>query len=359
MSLFLLQSSDHWNDWRGTHSDSSSDENEADSQDNDEEESSKSDEVESDEDCEEVEDGHGIDEGSNYDPSELEELKGLTVGALKDLLRAKKMKVGGKKAELIDRLLGRNQIEKVFQSEDERREYLESLTVGELKERLKQRRLKVGGKKAELVNRLMGLEKAVPKSWKKSEARSLLIKLISDQKSKVHRMSAEEIHQSDMLFKSYPLDKFKEYLQKILESNAKQKEIVAVNEEEIWREELAFPREELTCHGYPFWDTHPARALLEYDVKNGTADGCSPKELRETRAEYLDFPLDIFRCHIYQEKRKQREKPGWVHLRNKKGQKTHEQEVNSMKVDWDIMQHKAGIEEITKMCEEWELRLEN
>ena len=69
--------------------------------------------------------------------------------------------------------------------------------------------------------------------------------------------------------------------------------------------------------------------------------------------------VDIFCCHIYQEKRKQRENLGWVHLRNKKGQKTHEQEVNSMKDDWDIMQHKAGIEEITKMCEEWELRLEN
>ena len=341
-------------------SSSESDENEADSQENDEEESSKSNKVDSVEGSEVVEDGQCTDDSSNYNLDETEEeLNGLTKNALKDMLRAKNMKVGGSKAELIDRLLGQNQIEKVFHSGDESKEYLESLTVRELKEKLKQRCLKVGGSKAKLVNRLMGLEKAVPKPWKKSEARSVLIKLISDQKSQVHRMSAEEIHQSDPLFKSYPLDKFKEYLEKIIESNTKQKEVVKVNEEEIWQEELAFPREELTCHGYPFWDTHRARALLECDVRNGTADRCSPKQLRETRAEYLDFPLDVFRCHIYQEKRKQREEPGWVHMRNKIGQKTHEQEVNSMKNDWDIKQHRAGIEEITKMCEEWELQLQD
>lgn len=241
-------------------------------------------------------------------------------------------------------------------------EYLKGLTNAVLKDRLKKKGLKIGGKKAELINRLMGRDKPKVEEWKKSEAKRLLIRLINDDNSWVHRMSPEDIYKSNPMFENYPLPKFKEYLKCLQKGAADLKEIVGVNEQEIWQELIAFPREEMTDRGYPFWDTHPARALLENDIKDREADaddgdaddGMKPKQLWESREEYKEFPLSVFRGHIYQERRRQREEPGYVHRRNQKAHKMHEDEVNEMKDDWDAKQQNKQEEEMNKMCERWE-----
>ena len=238
--------------------------------------------------------------------------------------------------------------------------YLNSLTNNELKQRLKKKGLKVTGKKVQLVGRLMGREPSKVKDWKKSKGKLLLRKLIQDKKSWVHTMDAEEIHQSHPLFSCYPLSKFKEYLATLLEAAAAKEEIIRVNEREVLADLTAFPRGELTDRGYPFWDSHPARCLLKEDIRaimNGKLGDMEPKQLWHTRDEYLEFPLGVFRYHIHQEKRKQREEPGWVVKRNKKGQKMHEAEVTAMKGEWDSTRLDN---EFNEMSKRWEsLRMED
>ncbi|KAL7539090.1 hypothetical protein ACHAWF_006291, partial [Thalassiosira exigua] len=267
-------------------------------------------------------------------------------------LREKGMKVGGKKAELVSRLCGKET--KNAPNDNQSEEYFKSLTVAALKEELRKRGLRIGGNKHDLIERLMGRDVKVV-AWKNSHARLLLNKLFRDDKSFVHRMTAEEIHASNPLFKNYPLPKFKDYLKGIKEVAAKESEIVKMNEKEIWQDELAFPRKEMTCRGYPFWDTHPARALLEEDIKSGNTEKEEPKKVWESRAEYMQFPLHVFRGHIYQEMRRQRERPGWVVKRNKKALKMHEKEVNALKTVWDVKQQDLEEDELQKMCEQWEL----
>ncbi|KAL7523074.1 hypothetical protein ACHAWF_000353 [Thalassiosira exigua] len=200
----------------------------------------------------------------------------------------------------------------------------------------------------------MGREQTKFKEWKKSDARKLLLKLVKDKRSYIHRMTPEEAHQSNKEFARYPLGKFKEYLALAKTSASNDEKIVQMNEDEIWREEMAYPREEETEHGYPFWDTHPARDLLAHDVRDGASTEMPPKKLWQSRAEYQCFPLHVFRGHIYQEERKQREKPGWVAKRNKKGRKNRDKEVAAMKEEWDNEQQKSYIEDVTQMLQRWE-----
>ena len=117
---------------------------------------------------------------------------------------------------------------------------------------------------------------------------------------------------------------------------------------------MAYPREETTERGYPFWDTHEARVLLANDVRKGTSDKMFPKELWESRDEYLCFPLEVFRDHNYQERRKQREEPGWVLKRNNRSKKNREKEVAAMRDEWDTKQHKSHMKEIEHMLQRWE-----
>ena len=126
---------------------------------------------------------------------------------------------------------------------------------------------------------------------------------------------------------------------------------MAVNERNIWSDLHAFPRGETTLGGNPHWDNHPACALLKKDVENGKADSMQPEMLRRTRDEYKAFPLHVFRGHIYQEKRRKREEPGWVIKRNKKAQKMHDDEVNAMQADWDASLLKHDVDEL---CKQWE-----
>jgi hypothetical protein len=74
------------------------------------------------------------------------------------------------------------------------------------------------------------------------------------------------------------------------------------------------PRSDTTFYGYPRWDGSKASHLLVQDLNDmadGTLETMKPKALQETREEYLAFPLDVFRDHIKQIRRKQVEGEYW------------------------------------------------
>jgi hypothetical protein len=90
---------------------------------------------------------------------------------------------------------------------------------------------------------------------------------------------------------------------------------IVANDNEIIEAELSLIRasNQALC---PLWHEHDASRLLEQAIKDSLHEGMSPNELRQTRSEYMQFDLEIFRKHIYQEQRKQREMPMKVAKRN-------------------------------------------
>lgn len=71
------------------------------------------------------------------------------------------------------------------------------------------------------------------------------------------------------------------------------------------------PRVLMDPRGYPRWDQSEAFGLLKQDIADGKHDEMAPQQLQQTRDEYKDFPLEVFRNHIHQELRAIREKAYW------------------------------------------------
>lgn len=227
------------------------------------------------------------------------------------------------------------------------------LTVNDLKQRLKYLELPVSGRKEELIDRLLGRGTSTGKvkEWKKSKAKLLLAALIDDENSRVHSMTDLEVYYSHPWFQNYEKNKFMGYLKTLKSAAENLRNAVKNDEKDVWSDIVNFPREPNTSRGYPFWDTHLARALLEEDVEDGTAEEMKPERLWKSREEYMEFPLGVFCDHIGQEKRKQREKPGWRLVRNKTAQKMHEKEMEERKRDWDTSHGNKAIDD---MRSKWE-----
>jgi hypothetical protein len=66
-----------------------------------------------------------------------------------------------------------------------------------------------------------------------------------------------------------------------------------------------FPVPVTNYRNEPRWEGSSAKKLLRADVTSGKHKTMAPTDLWKTQEAYQQYPLDIFRNHIYQEKRYQ------------------------------------------------------
>ena len=206
------------------------------------------------------------------------------------------------------------------------------------------------------VKNISETEKKKVEPWtsrhKVSKAYALLFKLFMDRKSGVHHMLKEDIWKSHKSFQDYPLQDFEKYVNDIKEKTNARSKLILEEEEAFDNYVVTNPRREVTNRNIPFWDTHPANKLLENDIEDGTASRMvTKKDLWLSRVEYQAFPLNVFRDHFYQERRKQLAGPYWQHKRNLVAQKEHDEQVGKMKDEW----HENLEEEVEKMMSELDL----
>ncbi len=57
---------------------------------------------------------------------------------------------------------------------------------------------------------------------------------------------------------------------------------------------IRFPHFNEMTSNQPIWDTHPAKLLLQDDIKNKLNNNMPPKVLHQTCPEYLEFNLPTF-----------------------------------------------------------------
>jgi hypothetical protein len=65
---------------------------------------------------------------------------------------------------------------------------------------------------------------------------------------------------------------------------------------------LIHPESARNHRGEPRWEGSEAQRLLKLDVAAGRDKNKTPRDFRTERIEYLQYPLDVFRRHIYQER---------------------------------------------------------
>jgi hypothetical protein len=225
-------------------------------------------------------------------------------------------------------------------------EELRKLTKDQLKAKLKDLGMKVSGKKDELIERLLHPQlHQKPVAWRKSKAKALLFKLLHDKKSKLYSMTAREVYESHSWFQQYPFERFKDNFANLKVSVESSLQIIDEDIKIVTEELKNFPQSNQSIRGYPRWDKHAAKDLLEDDIRNGKYTLGQAKQFQRTRAEYLCFPLDVFRYHIHQERRKQRELPMKVVQRNKKARKKHQKEVEEQQM---LYKYNIDLDHITE-----------
>jgi hypothetical protein len=151
-------------------------------------------------------------------------------------------------------------------------------------------------------------KKTVP-SWRKSKAKELLY---MDIKSGVVQegMSPEFVFGMREDYQEYKFDNFKVNLRSLLS-------IVQKNQERADRDALCVgndtkvrpPRTSIAWHG------SVAQKHLKDDYENGkTEDGRTPKQLHESRPEYMQFKLPVFRQQLYAIRRT-KHRAYWTYLK--------------------------------------------
>ena len=248
-------------------------------------------------------------------------LEDMSVKQLQNILREKKLPTSGRKAELIERL-------KTKPTNGPKQ--LEDMTVKQLQKILAEKGLPVSGTKTALIVRIKNGSKGGPKppAWQHSDAKKDLKKSLLDPMSPIHKMSIEQIHESDERYQQYSLEKFAEYYKKLQQHVAEEKERVMSDDIAVARFLKNNPRSALNKRGYPHWDTHIAKKLLEVDVRNKLHEKMSPSILRKTRDAYKEFPANIFVKRVNREVTKQREARFWAYKRNKEGLRKWLEEID-------------------------------
>lgn len=185
-----------------------------------------------------------------------------------------------------------------------------------------------------------------------SKAYAMLFLLYMDESKCriINAMTAEEIWQSSPHFQQYDLEKFITYNNNMKKLTSKRKSLIKEEEESFRRDMLKLPESLETSRGIPFWNRHPASDLLHQDEMNGIAKGMKPRDLWMSRIEYQDFPLCVFRKHIYQERTRQLAVPYWQYKRNKNAKKKFEEAEEMMK-QWHNVQFEKSMEGLIAVWE--------
>jgi hypothetical protein len=99
--------------------------------------------------------------------------------------------------------------------------------------------------------------------WRNSKARAMLVRMLMDKESSVHKLTWREIRASHKWFQEYDPKSFQRHVMDLRKANP-QKVAVITEDNNIIKGELErFARPIKTNRGEPFWDNHPAKLLCE------------------------------------------------------------------------------------------------
>jgi len=160
-----------------------------------------------------------------------------------------------------------------------------------------------------------------PPAWRNSPAKAVLRDGIID-KVYLPEMGPEVVYASNEIFWQYKFANFKTNLTNLRLALAR--DIGRANSDAEYlaadllnHPPIAVAAQVLAGQGYPIWAGSEAEHCLKEDVDQGRHLMAAPKELYESRDEYQEWPLDVFRDHIYQELRRRKTQSYWLH-RDKK-----------------------------------------
>ena len=141
-----------------------------------------------------------------------------------------------------------------------------------------------------------------PTKWQNSEAKKLLAKDILEEKV-TDSMKPKDVHAMHEEYKQYNYGNFGTNLRNLrlsfrrLQGHADADSAALAHDLQVRSRVVNNPR------GYPQWEGSAAERLLKIDIDTHEHKKMEPRMLYQKRKEYQEFPLEVFRNHIYQEVR--------------------------------------------------------
>jgi hypothetical protein len=139
-----------------------------------------------------------------------------------------------------------------------------------------------------------------PIPWTKSNAKELLRQDIIDDKVPAH-WPAHMVQKMRPEYQEYDLKNFGPNLNTLRDAVRKDYNRMLADCEYYGHDLALLKDKPPKARAYPNWHQSSARLLLKSDTKVGKHKAMKPKELHMTKAEYQEFPLEVFRKHIYQD----------------------------------------------------------
>ena len=186
-----------------------------------------------------------------------------------------------------------------------------------------------------LKNSIANANLPKPPPWKTIKAKETLKLLLEcDIDGEIHSMDAAAVQMHSTLFEDYRKTNFKTNLKNLKESIRIEKAAVKNDEEILIRDKVIVESKE---RYYPPWEKSEAKRLLRKDIQEKKHKNIKPKQLWETRPEYMMFTGKGFAKHIEQEELGQRGRSYWMHKKKlnqevkKKTKEKQQQRYNASK----------------------------
>jgi len=147
-----------------------------------------------------------------------------------------------------------------------------------------------------------------PPKWHCSDAKKQLIKDIRD--GRITGKPAKEVHEMRPECKQCKCGNFRDNLKRLREN-------MQLENKRAESDAAAFAHDEAlnlrtNSKPHPRWQGSEADRRLKLDIDNEVHLEMPPRQLRATRSEFMEHPLDVLRSHIQQELRAHTEHPHWM-----------------------------------------------
>jgi hypothetical protein len=159
------------------------------------------------------------------------------------------------------------------------------------------------------------------KNWKNSIARKLLEE---DLRSGKIPLEGDVMKPQDVFLQRPEYAEFCEYedfprrLRELRKQISRKNERALVAANALSHDRRIYPKERTDKTGKVRWEGSEAERLLRLDIDAGKHETMAPKLLYAERREYQEFPLKVFRNHIYQEQRTRKFRRQYGAARNRK-----------------------------------------
>lgn len=142
-----------------------------------------------------------------------------------------------------------------------------------------------------------------PKKWGQSKAKQLLQRDLATGSIPLsgHLMNARQVYDSRPEYAMFPFDLFPRRLSALRTEAKAQNNRRNLDSQAYAHDRQLFPHPTHSTNGTPRWEGSEAERLLKLDITADLYPQHTPQEMYQSRRQYQDFSLEVFRGHIHQE----------------------------------------------------------